>query len=392
MTWGSRRSGVAALAALTLPLMTACQASTAEVTVATASPAPPDEVVAAEKRAQTTLESLDRAQRVGQLLMVGVDVRAATRATAWVSRYHLGGVLLTGSTELTVDQAKKATDALHNAAEEDPRPMVAVDQGGGANQTLRGTDFFDIPSAAEQATWNASDTTKCTELWASALHLAGVDLTLSPVADTVLTDIVEDNPVVGKTDRALGTEPKAVSLKVDQIVKAITNQEVIATVRDFPGVGRLLTDPASSDSAVDAQMTIDDPQIAPFITGIEAGAGAVLISTATYPQLGEETPAVYAKPVISGLLRDVIGFKGVAISDDLSDTQAAAVHPLQERGVRFIQAGGDVVVSANSSKSLAILTGMLEADQKDAEFSELVDKAALRVLAMKAEHGIITCD
>src|SRR5664279_5284684 len=151
MTWGSRRSGVAALAALTLPLITACQASTAEVPVATASPAPPAEVIAAEKRAQTTLESLDRAQRVGQLLMVGVDVRAATRATAWVSRYHLGGVLLTGSTELTVDQAKKATDALHNAAEEDPRPMVAVDQEGGANQTLRGTDFFDIPSAAEQA-------------------------------------------------------------------------------------------------------------------------------------------------------------------------------------------------------------------------------------------------
>jgi len=65
-------------------------------------------------------------------------------------------------------------------------------------------------------------------LWASALRLAGVDLTLSPVADTVLTDIVKDNPVVGKTDRSLGTEPKAVSLKVDQIVKAITNQEVIA--------------------------------------------------------------------------------------------------------------------------------------------------------------------
>jgi len=163
-------------------------------------------------------------------------------------------------------------------------------------------------------------------------------------------------------------------------------------VRDFPGVGRLLTDPATSDSAVDAQMTIDDPQIAPFITGIEAGAGAVLISTATYPQFGEETPAVYAKPVISGLLRDVIGFKGVAISDDLSDTRAAAVLPLNERGVRFIQAGGDVAVSANSSKSLAILNGMLEADQEDAEFSELVDKAALRVLAMKAEHGIITCD
>ena len=154
MTWGSRRSGVAALAALTLPLITACQASTAEVTVATASPAPPAEVIAAEKRAQTTLESLDRAQRVGQLLMVGVDVRAATRATAWVSRYHLGGVLLTGSTELTVGQAKKITDTLHDAAADAPRPIVAVDQEGGANQTLRANDFYDIPSAAEQATWD----------------------------------------------------------------------------------------------------------------------------------------------------------------------------------------------------------------------------------------------
>ena len=163
----------------------------------------------------------------------------------------------------------------------------------------------------------------------------------------------------------------------------------MASVRDFPGNGRLTEDPATSSSAVDDQMTIDDPQIAPFVTGIEAGANVVAISAATYPRLGEDLPAIYSRAVISGLLRDVIGFDGVVISADLSRTTSATTYPLKQRGVRFVQAGGDLVLSADPGRSRDLLTGLLAEDAKNPEFRDLVDDAALRVLALKAEHGII---
>lgn len=372
-------------------LLAACQASDADEPARVATPTPPAAVLAAQECAETTLEPMSREQRVGQLLMVGVEADNAARAASWVTKYHLGGVLLTGTTTTTVGEAKKATDALHAASGDDPRPLVAVKQEGGDSQTLRGDDFFDIPSGAQQGTWDVRDTTQRTESWANALHLAGVDLTLSPVADTVLTDPVDDNPVVGSTNRSLGTDPQVIAVKVDQIVKAIQGQDVMATVRDFPGTGRLTEDPATSSDAVDEQLTIDDPQIAPFVTGIEAGADVVAISAATYPRLGQDLPAIYARPVISGLLREVIGFDGIILSADLSRTTAAKTYPLKQRGVRFVQAGGDLVLSASSSLSFDLLVGMLAEDTKSATFRDLVDAAALRVLAVKAEHGVIAC-
>lgn len=392
MVKGELRRVPAAMTAGALLLVSACQASDAEEPDRVATPTPPAAVLAAQTCAEATLKPMNRKQRVGQLLVVGVEADDPARAATWVTKYHLGGVLLTGSTTATVGEAKKATDALHAASGDDPRPLVAVKQEGGAVQTLRGDDFFDIPSGAEQGAWDARDTAQRTESWANALHLAGIDLTLSPVADTVLTDMVDDNPVVGSTDRSLGADPQVVALKVDQIVKAIQDQEVMASVRDFPGTGRLTEDPATSSEVVDDQLMIDDPQIAPFVTGIEAGADVVAISAATYPRLGEDVPAVYSRTVISGLLRDVIGFDGVVISADLSRTTSAKTYPLKQRGVRFIKAGGDLVLSASSSLSFDLLVGMLAEDTKNPEFRDLVDDAALRVLAVKAEHGVITCD
>ncbi len=375
-----------------LLLVSACQASDAEEPAQVATPTPPAAVPAAQTCAAATLTSMSRAQRVGQLLVVGVEADDPARAAPWVTKYHLGGVLLTGSTTATVGDTKEVTDALHAASGDDPQPLVAVEQEGGAAQTLRGDDFFDIPSGAEQGTWDARETAQRTGSWADALHLAGIDLTLSPVADTLLTDGVDDNPAVGSTGRALGLDPQVVAMKVDQIVKAIQGQEVMASVRDFPGHGRLTEDPATAATAVDDQMTIDDPQIAPFVTGIEAGADVVAISAATYPLLGEDLPAIYSRTVISGLLRDVIGFGGVVISADLSRTTSATTYPLKQRGVRFIQAGGDLVLSADPGRSRDLLSGLLAEDAKDPEFRDLVDDAALRVLALKAEHGVISCD
>lgn len=391
MVTGAPRRMRAAAVVIATALAAACQASVAEQPVATPAATPPPAVVAARACAATTLDGMSRVERVGQLLVVGVPADDAVRATGWVRRYHLGGVLLTGQAELTVPRARKATDALHDAAGDGPVPLVAVDQEGGSNQTLRGTDFFDIPSAADQAEMSAREISSSTEAWADALHLAGVDLTLGPVADTVLTEDTDDNPIVGSTDRAYGDDPNLVAPRVDQVVKAIESQDVMATLRHFPGVGRLTADPATSDDTVDRQLTINDPQITPFVTGIEAGADVVLISAATYPRLGDDVPAVYSRTVVTGLLRDVIGFDGVALSDDLSESAAASRYPVAERGVRFVRAGGDLVLSVDSRTSRDLLDGMLAADGKDPRFRALVDAAAARVLALKAERGLLTC-
>ena len=85
----------------------ACQASDAEESGPVATPAPPAAVLAAQTCAAATLTPMSRQQRVGQLLVVGVDADDPARAAPWVAKYHLGGVLLTGSTPTTVDDGQE---------------------------------------------------------------------------------------------------------------------------------------------------------------------------------------------------------------------------------------------------------------------------------------------
>jgi beta-N-acetylhexosaminidase len=166
---------------------------------------------------------------------------------------------------------------------------------------------------------------------------------------------------------------------------------VLTTLKHFPGLGRVRANTDTSTQAVDNTTTAADPYLKPFTSGIEAGSAAVMISSARYPKLDANSIATFSTPIVTGLLRQRLGYTGLIVSDDLGAAVAVGSVPVGERAVRFIQAGGDLVLSVNASDAGPMSAALLAAAQASPAFDARVTEAARQVIRSKYQAGLLTC-
>jgi beta-N-acetylhexosaminidase len=141
----------------------------------------------------------------------------------------------------------------------------------------------------------------------------------------------------------------------------------------------------------DSTTTADDPYLASFRSGIDAGAPFVMISLATYSAIDPDHQAVFSASIIQTLLRDGLGFDGVVVSDDLGAATAVSAMSPGDRATAFLAAGGDLVVVAGASDATQMAAAVLSRAKSDATFAAAVDTAALRVLRAKEALGLLRC-
>ncbi|MCM4079690.1 glycoside hydrolase family 3 N-terminal domain-containing protein [Paractinoplanes hotanensis] len=336
-----------------------------------------------------TLDALDLPERVGQLLMIGAAVNAPSGLGDTVRRYHLGGVFLRGRSTHAAAQLKSGIAALQKQA---PMPMLlAVDQEGGSVQTLKGPDFPRLPSAQRLGSGPAATLRDTTGTSARRLKGIGVNLNLAPVADTVPTSIGTGNPPIGAFRREFGSDPAKVAAAIRTVVPASQDAGVLTTLKHFPGLGRVRVNTDVSRGATDTVATVDDPYLSPFKAGIESGSAAVMISSARYPKIDPDAIAAFSKPIITGLLREKIGFDGLVISDDLGAARAVTSVSPAQRAVRFVAAGGDMVLTIVAADAAPMAGALIARAESDQSFRARVDEAARHVLEAKKRAGILPC-
>ncbi|MEV4352132.1 glycoside hydrolase family 3 N-terminal domain-containing protein [Actinoplanes sp. NPDC049596] len=336
-----------------------------------------------------TLDGLDLAGRAGQLLMVGVPVDTPSGYAGAVQRYRLGGIFLRGRSTHAAAELRGDIAGLQGKA---TLPMlVALDQEGGSVQTLKGPDFPILPSAQRLGSGPAATLRSTTRESARRLAAIGVNLNLAPVADTVPADIGQDNPPIGAFKRQYGSEPAQVAAAIKTVVPASQDAGVLTTLKHFPGLGRVSANTDTSTRAVDTTATATDPYLQPFAAGIGAGSAAVMISSASYPKLDDSAIAAYSKPIVTDLLRGRLGFKGLVISDDLGAAVAASTLPPAQRAVRFVAAGGDMVLTIVPSNAKPMSAALIDRAEKDQAFRARVDDAARHVLQAKERAGVLKC-
>lgn len=335
---------------------------------------------------------MDVAHRVGQLLLVGVPVADPVGGYAAVSPYAVGGVFLAGRSTAGVDTVRAAVDVLQYAgiAATGAYLHVATDQEGGLVQALKGPGFTAIPTAVEQGELPAAALAESSAVWAAELRRAGITLDLAPVADTVPDGTAQANPPIGASHRQYGADPASVAGAVSTVVAALEGAHMGAVVKHFPGLGRVRANTDTSTRAVDDQTTVDDPALQPFLAGIQASASAVMISSASYPQLDPNELAPFSSAVITDLLRGRLGYRGVVVSDDLGRAVAVQGRPPGQRAVDFVRAGGDLVLTVAGS-DVAPMSAALVAAAGDPGFAARVDDAALHVLIDKQDAGLLVC-
>ena len=360
-----------------------------------ASPAPSASAVAPSTVAPhgdcvaRTLAGLSLQERIGQLLMVGAPVASPRSLATTVTRYHLGGVFLAGRSTRRAAALRGDIAALQSAADEPL--LVALDQEGGAVQTLKGPDFPLIPSALRLGA--GPPATLRAEVQDTARRLAGigVNVNLAPVADTVPTSVGEDNPPIGAFHREYGSDPARVAAAIRTVVPASQDAGVLTTLKHFPGLGRTRFNTDTTARAVDTTTTAQDPYLGPFAAGIKQGSAAVMISSASYPRLDAKNIAAFSDPIITDLLRDQMGFAGLIMSDDLGAAVAVRAVPVGSRAVRFIRAGGDLVLTIRPDDAAPMSGALLAAANRSPAFTNRVTDAATQVLRAKARAGLLTC-
>ncbi|RLP09023.1 glycoside hydrolase family 3 N-terminal domain-containing protein [Propionibacterium australiense] len=323
--------------------------------------------------------------QVQTLYMGAVTQSTPSAAVNELGQQMVGSVILVAS-PTSMNAAKTLTDALHR---QDPEALIAVDQEGGEVTHLSGEGFTPIPSAAEQATQPAEQITENWTTWAGELGQAGINYDLAPVADVVTAEMATRNQPIGLLGRGYGQTPGDVTANAGAALAGMRNANILTSIKHFPGLGDV-TENTDFAVAIDTTTTADSDTVKVF-ADLAGSTDSVMVSSAIYQQIDPDNPAVFSSTIVTGLLREQLGYEGVIISDDLGSAVALEAYPVAERGTRFLRAGGDLALDVDPSTVNDMVRDTIKAAESDEEFAAQITDKAVRVLAMKQQAGVYSC-
>ena len=363
--------------------------SAAPSPTAAASPAPSATATATATDGALAGWSLE--EKVGQLMMVGVDATAPKdSSTEAVDTHHVGNIFIAGRTTAGSQATQKVissfTSKVGPGTTHATPMLVATDQEGGEVQVLAGSGFSDIPSALDQSAQPRDQLVASARTWGKELADVGVNMNLAPVADLVDIARPASNEPIGRWGREYGHDAATVSSQAGAFAEGMQASKVIPTYKHFPGLGRVKDNTDTSAGVVDSTTTRSADTAVSVIFGaaIAAGAPVIMVSSATYSLIDPSAPAVFSSTIVTDMLRREMGFSGVVITDDVSAAVQVQEVSAGDRAVRAIRAGCDIVLaSADPTVAADMVKALIATAQSDPAFAARVDESATRVLNLK---------
>jgi beta-N-acetylhexosaminidase len=328
-------------------------------------------------------------QRVGQLFMFGVTSTGPPKEMYdELAEHTTGNVFLRGPSDLGAEATVKITNRMKTVATvAGVGPFISADQEGGSAQSLQGKGFSEIPTGVTQGEQQPRDLRADARSWSRELLAAGVNLDLAPIADVVPAEIGVSNEPIGLFRRQYGSTPETASAGVQAFVRGMQKGAVATSLKHFPGLGRATgntdSDPAATDPTVRG-----DALLEPFAAGVRVGSAFVMVSSAKYPGIDPDRRACFSSVVMRDMLRGDLGFHGVVISDSFGSASLSSV-PAGRRAIRFLEAGGTMVLDTNYLDAGPMSTAVLGRMERDPAFADLVEANVRLVLLAKERFGLI---
>jgi beta-N-acetylhexosaminidase len=292
---------------------------------------------------------------IGQMIMVGFSGYRITdsdvvRVRDQLAEGTIGGVVLYPENIGPPDQLRALTGFLRDARPT-PIPFIAVDQEGGLVQRLtQRNGHLYIPSA-----WKVgrnpsfSDPESAVRLYAGMakdLAQAGFNLNFGPVVDLNLNP---SNPVIGQRERSFGADPNTVTQLARAFIEAHRDAGVVTVAKHFPGHGSSRAD--SHKTLADISDTWREIELEPYRQLAKDGLlDAVMIGHLYHPRFsdGVRMPASLSHRAVTALrAKGYIGFQGVVVSDDMEMGAVRDDYSLEERVIKSVKAGTDLIVFSN---------------------------------------------
>ncbi|MGH2986628.1 MAG: glycoside hydrolase family 3 N-terminal domain-containing protein, partial [Solirubrobacterales bacterium] len=282
---------------------------------------------------------LSAAQLVDQVLLLGFEgTDASSPFLDQVRARELGGVLIDRQNWLDSASGTALVGGIRAAGREGDRipPLVVTSQEGGPYRALA-----DLPPEQTELEIGETGSIREAEDWATetsaALAAAGFDLNLSPLADVATLDSA-------LADRAFSDDPFAVAELTAAAVRACRAEGIACAALHFPGLGAASQDTSRGPATVGLDPeSLAARDLVPFDAAFAERVPAVVLSLAIYTAHDPVTPGALAEPVATGLLRDRLGFEGVAITADLGAGAVRAGHTVDEAAVEALAAGADLL-------------------------------------------------
>ena len=312
---------------------------------------------------------------------------AGTTPPDWLRRRlaaGLGGVVLFARNTPDAETTAALTAALRA---ENPDVVIAADEEGGPVTRVEAATGSSWPGNA--ALGHIDDPALTSAVAAEMggfLAAAGITLDYAPTAD-VNSDPL--NPVIGV--RSFSADPAVTARHTEAFVRGLQSAGVAACAKHFPGHWDTRLDSHHDLPVLDLdEDTLHARELLPFRAAVAAGVRAVMAGHLVVPCLDPENPASLSRPVLSGLLREQLGFEGLIVTDALEMKAVARGSDLPRLAVRAVAAGADAVCvgSAGADEATAAALGdALVAAVLDGELPEerLADAAA-RVAELAAWH------
>ena len=249
----------------------------------------------------------------------------------------LGGICYFGSN--TADGPAALAELSAAITDANPHAVIAVDEEGGDVSRLHTREPSPVLGPAALGAVDDVALTEDVGRWVGTeLAAVGVTLDLAPDADV---NSNPHNPVIGT--RSFGADASRVAAHVAAWTRGLQSTGVAACAKHFPGHGDTATDSHLDLPRIDVDAdTLASRELVPFGAAVEAGVAAVMTSHIVVPALDPERPATLS-PIVLAMLREVLEFDGVIVSDALDMAGASAATGVPEAAVRALAAGCDLL-------------------------------------------------
>ena len=327
----------------------------------------------------STAPQLPLRDAVGQTLVMAFD---GTTAPEYIRRRlrngEGAGVILFGGNVVDPAQLRRLTRTIQRAA--GGGALIATDQEGGE---IRNVPFAGpVAGQSAQATPRAAGAAAAEA--ARGLRRTGVNVNLAPVADV--------EPASGGgalPGRLYPGSAREVAAATTAALSAHARARVAATVKHFPGLGRATVNTDDGPATIDAtRAEFEATDLEPYRAAVAADAPLVMAGHALYPAFDRERIASQSPTLLTDLLRDQLGFRGVTITDSIEAQAVLDRSGVATAAIRSIAAGADIVLMTGSGSWNLVYPRLLRRARNDPEFAARVRESARRVLELKRRLGL----
>lgn len=334
-----------------------------------------------DEKVDKTVESMSQTEKLGQMVMIGIQgTKVDDDSLYMLNQYHMGGVILFDRNMESPEQVKQLTSDLQAQSNEKVPLFIGIDEEGG--DVVRMAEKLTPPPSQKEigATGDIEQARTWAIKTAKSLKDMGINVNFAPVAD------------IGSNDkRSYSTDANTVIDFVRAATKGYQQENIIYSLKHFPGIGKGKVDSHVDSSSIDvAKEVLMTEDILPFKTIIdenEPNDYFILVSHLKYPALDEEYPASLSSKIMTDLLRNELGYKGIIITDDMEMGAVANHNDFRSIGVNAVKAGADIVLVCHEYEhQQEVYLGLLDAVNSGEISQERIDESVKRIIKVKLLH------